>query len=879
MRKFLLLFLLSSVLCPSSRAGVPNQLQLTLNDGAGVPRSKPVVVEAGKVLGFDGSLQPVMTTGGGGGGGGVLFGTGVPSSGLGSDGFSYVRLDAPFGLYFKTAGAWSLQITYVETTDTRLSNARTPTAHAATHAAAGSDPVTLTEAQITNLATDLAAKVAANGAITGATKTKVTYDAKGLVTAGADATTADISDSTNRRYVTDAQQTVIGNTSGTNTGDQTITLTGDVTGSGTGSFAATIGSGKVTLTQMANMATASLVYRKTAGSGAPEINTLATLKSDLGLTGTNSGDQTITLTGGVTGSGTGSFAATVVTNANLTGDVTSAGNATTLANVPTGTPHAGSSLLTDIAAPGSPAAGKVSTYADSTDLRFHDKNASGVIGTTVVADTGSANNFITAISAAGAISKTQPAFSNLSGSVAASQMPALTGDVTTSAGAVATTIASNAVTNAKSAQMATLTLKGNNTGGTANALDLTVAQVNTMLGAFTNPMTTTGDVIVGGSSGAPARLALGGNGTFLGVSGGVIGYFTPAGGGSGYATAQEEGSSLTQRPTMNFIGTGVTAADNSGSSRTDVTIYATLVLDFSFSAGPTGATGGSGSWSYTLPAGARYISIESLIAGGGGGGAGGRFASGTNGRGGGAGGTGVRAYGFTKIQVSDLQSSTLSITVGAGGAGGPGQTTNTTAGANGSDGALSSVVCGTLTLAKVQQGFAGTGGGNATGGTGGNGGAAASANSLCVGGTLTPGVVGAAGGTTGAGSNGSNVSAASTTGAAISAAGAPAVSGGGGAIPTTPSVQTGGTGGGILYDGNGSVNLIASSAHGAAATALFVWASGAGGGSSNSAGAGEAGGAGALGGGGGGGGASLNGSLSGAGGKGGDGFCRIIVYF
>lgn len=50
------------------------------------------------------------------------------------------------------------------------------------------------------------------------------------------------------------------------------------------------------------------------------------------LSGTNTGDQTITLTGGVTGSGTGSFAATVVTNANLTGDVTSVGNATILTN-------------------------------------------------------------------------------------------------------------------------------------------------------------------------------------------------------------------------------------------------------------------------------------------------------------------------------------------------------------------------------------------------------------------------------------------------------------------------------------------------------------------------------------------------------------------
>ena len=70
--------------------------------------------------------------------------------------------------------------------------------------------------------------VAGNSAITGATKTKITYDSKGLVTAGADATTADIADSTNKRYVTDAQLVVIGNTSGTNTGDQTLSGLGGV---------------------------------------------------------------------------------------------------------------------------------------------------------------------------------------------------------------------------------------------------------------------------------------------------------------------------------------------------------------------------------------------------------------------------------------------------------------------------------------------------------------------------------------------------------------------------------------------------------------------------------------------------------------------------
>lgn len=67
-------------------------------------------------------------------------------------------------------------------------------------------------------------------------------------------------------------------------------------------------------------------------------------------------------------------------------------------------------------------------------------------------------------------------------SIVAAQMPALTGDVTTSAGAVATTIANNAVTNAKSAQMAANGFKGNNTGGASNPIDLTVNQANTLLG-------------------------------------------------------------------------------------------------------------------------------------------------------------------------------------------------------------------------------------------------------------------------------------------------------------------------------------------------------------------------------------------------------------
>jgi len=80
--------------------------------------------------------------------------------------------------------------------------------------------------------TNLTSKMTGNTAITGATKTKITYDSKGLVTAGADATTADIAPVADKRYVTDAQLTLIGNTSGTNTGNQ-VASTVPVTTAGT----------------------------------------------------------------------------------------------------------------------------------------------------------------------------------------------------------------------------------------------------------------------------------------------------------------------------------------------------------------------------------------------------------------------------------------------------------------------------------------------------------------------------------------------------------------------------------------------------------------------------------------------------------------------
>jgi hypothetical protein len=96
--------------------------------------------------------------------------------------------------------------------------------------------------------------------------------------------------------------------------------------------------------------------------------------------------------------------------------------------------------------------------------------------------------------------------------------PALTGDVTCTAGTVATTIAAAAVTNAKMANMVTATIKGNNSGSTGAPLDLTTTQVTAML----NPVTTALQGVAPASGGGTTNF-LRADGTWA----------APAGGGGG----------------------------------------------------------------------------------------------------------------------------------------------------------------------------------------------------------------------------------------------------------------------------------------------------------------------------------------------------------
>lgn len=75
------------------------------------------------------------------------------------------------------------------------------------------------------------------------------------------------------------------------------------------------------------------------------------------------------------------------------------------------------------AAPSSPAAGNITFWTDSTDLRFHDQNASGIIGTTVVGYSAVVHQFLTGMNTNGTFAGAQPAFTDISGVATGAQLP------------------------------------------------------------------------------------------------------------------------------------------------------------------------------------------------------------------------------------------------------------------------------------------------------------------------------------------------------------------------------------------------------------------------------------------------------------------------
>lgn len=261
-------------------------------------------------------------------------------------------------------------------------------------------------------------------------------------------------------------------------------------------------------------------------------------------------------------------------------------------------------------------------------------------------------------------------------------------------------------------------------------------------GGMTNPMTTASDLILGGVSGAPARLAKGINGQFLGVSGGVVGWL-----GAPVATL------------------------------TDLQIF---------------TTPGVNTWTKPVAFTPQTVDVI-VICGGGGGGGGRKVASATAGVGGGGGGGGGMSFGT--IPASSL-GATVNVQVGAGGTGGAGATAASTSGSAGGNAGASyfGASLATASLGVPNPG-GGLGGGAGSGGQGsggssqaifpgGGGGSASSAGNVGPAGTAAFG--GGGGGGSGGGVNTGAAANAGGPGAANYASGATA-GGAAGAVNTNGS--------------------------------------------------------------------------------------------
>lgn len=241
------------------------------------------------------------------------------------------------------------------------------------------------------------------------------------------------------------------------------------------------------------------------------------------------------------------------------------------------------------------------------------------------------------------------------------------------------------ITLANMATIGAATLLGNNGGSSAVPSALTVSQVNTMLGSFANPMTTVGDMVIGGASGLATRLPIGSTGNVLSVTSGNPTW-----------TALNQGSSTT---VQQFFSTGTTAGwafhinssvtfaigdvySNNGHNYTALNalsaasgIFYSATASTPLSSGTLTRVSGSGSASisfvsiqalatYTTPINPSPSYIKVKMVGGGGGGAGSSTVAANNG---GTGGSGTYSLWHTFAVCTNGSGGTCGNNGGAGG--------------------------------------------------------------------------------------------------------------------------------------------------------------------------------------------------------------------
>lgn len=469
-------------------------------------------------------------------------------------------------------------------------------------------------------------------------------------------------------YVDSAIQAADVPTLNQNTTGSAASFTGNLAGDVTGTQGATT-VGKINGTSLAGLATG--ILKNTTTTGVPSIAVAADFPTlNQNTTGTAANvTGTVALGNGGTGQTTAAAAYNALSPMTTLGDIeyeSAANTASRLAGNTTTTKK----FLTQTGTGTVSAAPGWNTIAGS-DLPSPSATTLGGIQSLASAT----SKWVNAISTSGVPSATQPAFSDLSGNIATSQMNSGTSASSTTFwrgdGTWATPGGGGTVTSVQVAGAKGLSFSGGpitSSGTITAALTApTIQKFTSGSGTYTTP-----------TSPAPLfiRVRMAGGGGGGGGSGDTVATTGGAGGNTTFGTTllvANGGGSGTVGGTAS-LGTGPIGIALTGGTGTNTTSYGSSIGHATGSPGAASPFGGAGGGGSAGNAGSAAVSNS-----GSGGGGGGANSSGSNGVGGAGGGAG----GFVEAIITS-PSATYSYAVGSGGSAGSAGTNGFAGGAGGS---------------------------------------------------------------------------------------------------------------------------------------------------------------------------------------------------